>query len=99
MKGCNAMRRGGFTLIEMMTVVALFGIVAIYVGRILNVNERAYHTVENTSESQQNLRGFGEFVEDNLRHAGLMVPRATAVCGRDYTNAPDILYVSDAAAI
>lgn len=92
-------RAGGFTLIEMLTVVAIFGIVAMYVGRILIVNERAYHTVENTSESQQNLRVFGELVEDNLRHAGMMVPRDAAVCGRDFTTAPDILYVSDAAAI
>ena len=93
------MRRSGFTLIEMMTVVAIFGLVAIYVGRILTVNERAYHTVENTSESQQNLRVFGELVEDDVRHAGMMVSRNTAVCGRDFTNAPDVLYVSDAAAI
>jgi len=93
------MRRGGFTLIELMTVVALFGLVAIYVGRILTVNERAYHTVENTSESQQNLRVFGELVEDDVRHAGMMVSRNSAVCGRDFTNAPDVLYVSDAAAI
>ena len=81
----------------MLTVVAIFGVVAIYVGRILIVNERAYHTVENTSESQQNLRVFGELVEDDLRHAGMMVPRDAAVCGGDSTNAPDILYVSDAA--
>ena len=93
------MRRGGFTLIEMMTVVAIFGLVAVYVGRILTVNERAYHTVENTSESQQNLRVFGELVEDDVRHAGMMVSRNSAVCGRDFTNAPDVLYVSDAAAI
>src|SRR6185295_58712 len=99
MKGCSAMRRGGFTLIEMMTVVAIFGLVAVYVGRILTVNERAYHTVENTSESQQNLRVFGELVEDDIRHAGMMVSRNSAVCGRDFTNAPDVLYVSDAAAI
>jgi prepilin-type N-terminal cleavage/methylation domain-containing protein len=99
MKGCSAVRRGGFTLIEMLTVVALFGIVAVYVGRILTVNERAYHTVENTSESQQNLRVFGELVEDDVRHAGMMVSRNSAVCGRDFTNAPDVLYVSDAAAI
>lgn len=92
-------RTGGFTLIEMLTVIAIFGLVAIYVGRILVVNERAYHTVENTSESQQNLRVFGELVEDDLRHAGMMVPRDAAVCGRDNTNGPDILYVSDADAI
>jgi prepilin-type N-terminal cleavage/methylation domain-containing protein len=95
----SAVRRGGFTLIEMLTVVAIFGVVAMYVGRILIVNEHAYHTVENTSESQQNLRVFGELIEDELRHAGMMVSRDAAVCGRDYTNAPDILYVSDAAAI
>ena len=93
------MRRSGFTLIEMMTVVAIFGLVAVYVGRILTVNERAYHTVENTSESQQNLRVFGELVEDDVRHAGMMVSTNSAVCGRDFTNAPDVLYVSDAAAI
>lgn len=99
MKGRSAVRRAGFTLIEMLTVVAIFGVVAMYVGRILIVNEHAYHTVENTSESQQNLRVFGELVEDDIRHAGMMVPRDVAVCGVDSTTAPDILYVSDAAAI
>jgi prepilin-type N-terminal cleavage/methylation domain-containing protein len=99
MKSFDLARRHGFTLVEMLTVVAIFGLVAIYVGRILAVNEQAYHTVENTSESQQNLRVFGELVEDNLRHAGMMVPRGLAVCGRDFDNAPDVLYVSDAAAI
>ena len=93
------MRRAGFTLIEMMTVVAIFGLVAVYVGRILTVNERAYHTVENTSESQQNLRVFGAMLEDDLRHAGMMVSRNAAVCGIDSTTGPDTLYVSDAAAI
>src|SRR5262249_31542772 len=92
-------RRHGFTLVEMLTVVAIFGLVAIYVGRVLTVNERAYHTVENTSESQQNLRVFGELVEDDVRHAGMMVSRDGGVCGVDNTNAPDVLYVSDAAAI
>src|SRR5437867_13120444 len=97
--GCRAVHKDGFTLIEMLTVVAIFGLVAIYVGRVLTVNERAYHTVENTSESQQNLRVFGELVEDDIRHAGMMVSRDAAVCGVDNTDAPDVLYVSDAAAI
>src|SRR5207245_9583960 len=89
----------GFSLLAMLTVFALVGIGASYVGRILTVNERAYHTVENTSESQQNLRVFGELVEDDLRHAGMMVMRDGAICGIDSTTAPDMLYVSDAAAI
>lgn len=99
MKASDAVRRTGFTMIEMLTVVAIFGLVAIYVGRVLTVNERAYHTVENTSESQQNLRVFGEMVEDDLRHAGMMVQRDSAVCGVDNQNAPDVLYVSDSGAI
>jgi len=100
MKACDVCnRRGGFTLIEMLTVIAIFGLVAVYVGRILIVNERAYHTVEQTSESQQSLRLFGELLEDDVRHAGMMVGLDAAVCGKDNTNAPDQLYVSDAAAI
>jgi prepilin-type N-terminal cleavage/methylation domain-containing protein len=97
MKGSSSVRTNGFTLIEMLTVVAIFGLVAIYVGRVLTVNERAYHTVENTSESQQNLRVFGELIENDLRHAGLMVPRDGAVCGVDQR--ARILYVSDGGAI
>lgn len=93
------MRRNGFTLLEMMVIVAVFGVVSIYVGRILTVNERAYHTIDQTSESQQNLRMLTEMIEDDLRHAGFMVSRATAVCGVDEDQAPDTLYVSDAAAV
>ena len=93
------MRSDGFTLIELIVIVAVFGVVSIYIGRILMVNERAYHTVQQTSESQQNLRMLAEMIEDDLRHAGLMVSRAAAVCGVDRDQAPDTLYLSDAAAI
>lgn len=93
------MRRTGFTLIEMVVIVAVFGVVSLYIGRILTANERAYHTVDQTSESQQNLRMLTEMIEDDLRHAGLMVSRAAAICGVDEDQAPDTLYVSDAAAV
>lgn len=93
------MRTRGYTLIELLSVLAIFGIVTIYVGQILIVNEHAYHTVEQTSESQQNLRLFAEMMQDDLRHAGMMVSLSAAICGRDNLNAPDQLYASDAAAI
>lgn len=93
------MRASGFTLVEMVVVVAVFGLVAIYVGQILTANERAYHTVGATSEAQQNLRIFGELIESDIRHAGMMVPPEAAVCGVDATNGPDTLYLSDADAI
>jgi prepilin-type N-terminal cleavage/methylation domain-containing protein len=93
------MRRDGFTLIEMMVTVLIFGIVGVYVGKILTVNERAYHNVEETSEAQQNLRILTEQVEDAIRHAGMMTPRETAACGVDSNAAPDVLFLSDASAI
>lgn len=93
------MRTGGFTLIELIVIVAVFGVVSIYVGRILAVNERAYHTIDQTSESQQNLRFLTEMIENDARHAGLMVSPEAALCGVDNDQAPDLLYVSDSGAI
>src|SRR5262245_16455036 len=55
--------------------------------------------IENMSESQLNLRVFCDLIEDDVRHAGMMVSLNSAVCGVDSTTAPDVLYVSDAAAI
>ena len=95
----SPVRKDGFTLIEMVVVLAVFALVVVYVGRILAVNERAYHTVEQTSDSQQSLRIFGEMIEDEVRHAGMMVELFGSLCGVDNTAVPDILYVSDAAAI
>jgi hypothetical protein len=68
-------------------------------GRILTVNEKTYSSTDQLSQAQQNLRAIDDLLERDLRHAGLMVPDAVAVCGVDNINAPDILYVSDALAI
>jgi len=92
-------RRAGFSLIELLTVVAIMGMVAVYMGRILTVNEKTYSSTDQLSQAQQNLRAIDDLLERDLRHAGLMVPDAVAVCGVDNINAPDILYVSDALAI
>jgi prepilin-type N-terminal cleavage/methylation domain-containing protein len=92
-------RRAGFSLIELLTVVAIMGLVAIYMGRILTVNEQTYSSTDQISQAQQNLRALDDLLERDLRHAGLMVPDAVAVCGVDDVNGPDILYVSDALAI
>lgn len=92
-------RRAGFSLIELLTVVAIMGLVSIYVGRILTVNEQAYSATDQLSQAQQNLRAIDDLIERDLRHAGLMVPDAVAVCGVDDVNGPDTLYLSDALAI
>jgi prepilin-type N-terminal cleavage/methylation domain-containing protein len=92
-------RRAGFSLIELVVVVAILGLVAVYMGRILAVNEKTYASTDQLSQAQQNLRALDDLLERDLRHAGMMVPDAVAVCGVDNVNAPDLLYVSDAMAI
>jgi Tfp pilus assembly protein PilW len=63
------------------------------------VNQRAYTVIDQVAESQQSIRAIADLLERDLRHAGLMVPEGTAVCGVDSTTGPDLLYVSDASAI
>ena len=92
-------RRAGFSLIELVVVMAILGLVAVYMGRILTVNEKTYSQTDQLSQVQQNLRAIDDLLERDLRHAGLMVPDAAAVCGVDQITGPDILYVSDALAI
>ena len=92
-------RRGGYTLIELLTVVAIFGMISIYVGQLLMLNERAYQNVDQTSASQQSLRAAMEILGRDLRHTGMMVPPIVTACGVDETDSPDRLYLTDAAAI
>ena len=89
----------GFTLIEMLISVAIMGIVSVYMFESFAVNQRAYTVIDQVAESQQSVRAIADLLERDLRHAGLMVPEGTAVCGVDATNGPDLLYVSDAGAI
>jgi len=92
-------RNAGYSLIELLTVVAIMGLVSVYVGRILTVNEQAYQITDQTSEAQQNLRAIENLLERDLRHAGFMVPDPIGICGVDDRDGPDTLYVSDALAI
>jgi hypothetical protein len=82
-----------------MTVMVIVGLISIFVGQLLIFNDHAYQTVDQTSESQQNLRAAIDLIERDLRHAGMMVPEDAGICGVDNDNAPDQLYVSDWSAI
>ncbi len=92
-------RRAGFTLIELLVSVVMLGVVMIYLLRSFTVQHKTYTVVDETTEIQQNARAVADLLERDLRHAGLMVPESGAVCGLDATNAPDVLFVSDADAI
>jgi prepilin-type N-terminal cleavage/methylation domain-containing protein len=91
--------RNGFTLIELMVSVALLGIVAMYLMQTFTTQHKAYTIVDQVTEIQQNARAVAALLERDLRHAGIMVPEAAAVCGIDQTNGPDTLFVTDADAI
>jgi prepilin-type N-terminal cleavage/methylation domain-containing protein len=93
------LHEAGFTLIELLISVAILGIVSVYMFESFAVNQRAYTVIDQVAESQQSIRAIADLLERDLRHAGLMVPEGTAVCGVDATDGPDLLYVSDAGAI
>lgn len=87
--------RRGFTLIEMMVAVGILTVVVAGVMQSFVVQNRAYTVVDQTTESQQNLRAIAYMLERDLRMAGYRVPEGAVACGIDETNEPDTLYISD----
>lgn len=93
------MYRRGFTLVELMITVLIVSTIGIYMGYALNANERAYQAVDQTAESQQNLRAVLDLIERDIRHTALMMPEAAAACGIDSTSGPDTLYLADGSVV
>jgi prepilin-type N-terminal cleavage/methylation domain-containing protein len=91
--------RQGFTLTELMVSVALMAIVIAWLMGFFVVQNRSYVVTDEVAEAQQNSRTVLDLLEREVRAAGMMVPENGAACGVDNTNAPDVLYVSDADAI
>lgn len=91
--------RGGFTLVELIIVTSVMALLLVYVfGTMLTTQKRA-HALDDTVAVQQNARQIADVMERDLRHTGMMVIDAAAVCGVDNTNAPDRLFVTDWQAI
>lgn len=92
-------RTRAFTLVEMMVSLAILGVVSVFLMDMLAIQTRTYQVVDQVAEAQTNLRVITDLVERELRVTGFMVPEGGVVCAVDRTNGPDILVVSDAAAI
>lgn len=88
-------RRMGFTMVEMLVAVAILTAVVAGVMQSFVVQNHAYTVVDQTTESQQNLRAVSSLLERDLRMTGFMVPESAMVCGLDYTDRPDAIWVTD----
>jgi len=89
------MHNSGFTIIELMIASAIMAIVMVFTMETFTVNNRTYVKIDSVVDAQQSVRAVASVLERDLRHAGMMVPEATAVCGVDNDDAPDLLYISD----
>ncbi len=92
-------QRSGFTLVELMVAMVLLSLVILLMFQAFNFQAKTYEVVSGISESQQTTTMLSQLLERDLRNAGYMVSDAAVVCGSDKTNGPDMLFVSDSAAI
>lgn len=92
-------RQQGFTLVEMMVTSALLGILVTGVMSFFTNLKKGASVNTQVVEIQQNSRLLGDLFEEDIRHAGMLVPESGALCAVDRLVLPDSFYVSDAAAI
>lgn len=97
---CPRDRRSGFSLVELMVAVAVMAVVTSQLLLSFSQQHTSSLEHERTIEIQEEGRMVMDIVLKDIRAAGFMVPKFTAVAGRDGgTNAPDVLCVSDASII
>lgn len=92
-------RTRAFSLTEVMVSLGILGIVTVFLMDMLAIQTSTYQVVDQVAEAQTNLRVITDLMERELRVTGFMVPEGGVVCAVDRTNGPDIVVVSDAAAI
>lgn len=89
-------RQQAFSLIELMVALALAGLVTSQLMLVFTSQHDSYVQQERVVETQQDLRILTDFIIRDLRMAGFMVPRETAVGSVDGgASAEDVLCASD----
>jgi prepilin-type N-terminal cleavage/methylation domain-containing protein len=73
----KAGRQGGFSLVEILVVMAIMGVVTMAVYSLYQTNQKTATTQDNVVELQQNLRIALDRMERDIRMAGFMVPSST----------------------
>ncbi len=92
-------RSSGFTLIEVLTAVVIVGIVMAAAMQSFTFQAKTHEVISGIADSQKSLTMLSRLFERDLRNAGYMVSEFAAVCGVDNDDGPDVLFVSDSAAI
>ena len=88
-------REAAFTLTELIVATAVLGVILVFVfGTMLTTQKKAI-AVDETVEVQQAARTIADLIERDLRHTGMMVSDAAALCGIDNRTTPDRFWVSD----
>jgi prepilin-type N-terminal cleavage/methylation domain-containing protein len=95
----TARANGGFTLTEIMVVVVLLGVLVGGVMTSFAAQKKSAAMNSQLVDAQHTSRLLGDLLEDDIRHAGLLVPESGAICAIDRTLLSDSFYVSDAGAI
>jgi len=78
MMKCLTRNTRGFTLVEILVVLAVFGIIMGAVYSLYITNQRAAYTSDETVEVQQNLRIAMDTITKDLRMAGMLVDPVAA---------------------
>ncbi|MCF6178527.1 MAG: prepilin-type N-terminal cleavage/methylation domain-containing protein [Geopsychrobacter sp.] len=70
----NTARQAGFTLIEMLVVMAILGIAMTVVYNVFLSSQKTIYTQDEIIDVQQNLRISAELLSREIRMAGLLIP-------------------------
>ena len=92
-------KKAGFTLVELMVAATVLAIITSFFLGSMSIQKRNYTVNDQIVEIQQGARIIGDVLERDLRHAGFMAPAGGGFCLVDNTVSPDVLVLSDAAAV
>ena len=92
-------RASGYSLIELIVAISILGVILTGVFYSFGVQNEKYVVVDQVTDAQQSLRGVAELIERDVRRSGYMVRNAASACSHDYTNQPDVLFVSETEAV
>lgn len=85
-------RNSGFTLVELLVSIAIFGVVLAAIGGLLNINSKLYFSKENTMIMTQDLRAAMNLMVREIRMAGC---DPTGAGGIGFLNDTDDRYNTD----